>query len=120
MRVLLVDDDDDLVDVMRGLLADEGARVHVAHSLGEVERQRDDALASDLAILDVNLGAGQPSGVDVFEWLRAGGFAGRVVFLTGHARAHPLVTAAAAIPGTRVLSKPIGLRELEQLVEGGA
>lgn len=106
-RILLVEDDKDLAELMRELLGDVGAQTYVAHSLGEAKAQYTDVLACDLAIVDINLGEGQPSGVDVHAWLRAESFGGEIVFLTGHARSHPLVVAAAATPSTRILAKPI-------------
>lgn len=118
MRILLVDDDGDLLEVMGLLLSEGGAQVLAARSMEEVQARRGDALACELAFLDVNLGSGRPSGVDLCDWLRQEGFAGRVVFLTGHARSHPLVARAAAVAGTRVLSKPISARELDGLIAG--
>jgi FixJ family two-component response regulator len=107
-RILLVDDDVELGAVMCELFRDAGAEdCLVAHSLHELEQQRDRALGCDLAIVDVNLGHDQPSGLDVHRWLRDSGYQHRIVFLTGHAQSHPLVMAAARTPGTEVLAKPI-------------
>src|SRR4051794_8617932 len=118
MRILVVDDDVDLADILREVLSSEGVAVSVAHSLAEVQAVRGEALESALAILDVNLGLGCPSGLDVSAWLRTQGFPGRVVFHTGHARSHPLVRAAASEPGAQILSKPIDVAALEGLISG--
>jgi CheY-like chemotaxis protein len=117
-RILIVEDDADLALLLSELLAGSGAETCVAHSLDEVQAQEHEALACDLAILDVNLGAYEPTGVDVSRWLRDQGFEGPVVFLTGHARSHPMVAEAASVPGSRVLAKPIAAEDLSLLAEG--
>lgn len=83
---------------------------------GRDEGGRGRRLACRVAILDVNLGEGQPTGVDAYEWLRAHSFAGSVVFLTGHAPTHPAV-ALAVKSGARVLAKPIKIDELHALLK---
>lgn len=111
-RVLIVEDDHDLAEVEHELLVAAGAMCVVVHSLAEAQLAEDDVLRCDTAIIDVNLGLGQPSGVDVHAWLRSRGFIGRVVFLTGHARTHPLVRQAATTPGTTILAKPVSAHQL--------
>lgn len=115
--ILLLDDDDDLRETVGELIALWGTRCLALPSLAAMTAEERAVLACRLAILDVNLGDGQPSGVDAFEWLRRRRFAGRVVFLTGHARSHPAV-ARAATTGVQVLAKPLDTFELRQLVEG--
>lgn len=117
--VLIVDDDEDLRAVTQDIFEALGVR-HVvsAASLREVEERRDEVLACELAILDINLGSGQPSGVNVYEWLDREGFAGRIVFLTGHASDDPRVKAAASLAGSVVASKPLSVAELRELIGG--
>jgi FixJ family two-component response regulator len=79
-------------------------------------RHREEVLESRLMILDINLGVGVPSGVDAYRWLRAHGFPGTVVFLTGHARTHPEALEARKLPGVRVLEKPVGVDVLGTLL----
>jgi DNA-binding response OmpR family regulator len=118
--VLLVDDDDDLREVLRDFLTGEGVEQCVtATSLAEVQSKAASALVAELAILDVNLGPGRPTGVDVCQWLRAQGFAAPIVFLTGHAASDPRVVEALAVANARVLSKPIGVDEITKLVTKG-
>src|SRR5688572_10733834 len=106
--VLIVDDDEDLREVLSQLLLVEGVRCCVAAaSLAEVQANGERALAAALAILDVNLGDEQPSGVEVCRWLRDNGFAAPIVFLTGHGATEPRVVEASKVPRTRVLEKPI-------------
>lgn len=117
--VLFVDDDDDLRAVMQDILPRLGVRrVVAAGSLREVEVRRDETLACELAILDINLGHGQPNGVRVCEWLEREGFAGRVVFLTGHASSDPRVQEAARLAGSVIASKPLSAAALRELIGG--
>ncbi|HVK73302.1 MAG TPA: response regulator [Kofleriaceae bacterium] len=118
--VLFVDDDADLRELMREVLLRLGVpEVTGASLLGEVQARRDEALACDLAMLDINLGRDQPTGVNVYDWLRREGFAGRIVFLTGHAASDPRVREAAALDGARIMSKPLTVAELGRLLEEG-
>ena len=115
--VLLVDDDPDLLEVM-GLLVDhQGLGYLAARSLAEVQAVGAELGALSLAILDVNLGVGQPTGVEVCTWLRDQGVACPIVFLTGHAPDHPLVREAAGTEH-RVLAKPLATRTLQDLLRG--
>ena len=115
--VLFVDDDDDLREVMETMLRRLGVQ-HVigAGSLHEVKERIGPALGCQLAIIDINLGHGQPTGVHVHEWLHAQGFVGDTVFLTGHATNDPRVREAATIAGSRIASKPLSVAELRELI----
>jgi len=116
--VLVLDDDIDVRESVGDLVAILCGRDCVSvGSFAELSAARERALACAVAIVDINLGAGQPNGLDAYEWLRAQRFAGRILFLTGHAATHPLVQEAAALDGGRVLAKPIGLNELRDAVE---
>lgn len=106
-RVLICDDDVDLVEVMGEFLRDSGIDCVTTHSFDEVRAHRDEALACSMAFLDVNLGAGRPSGVDVFRWLQQQRFGGTVVFLTGHATGDPELAGTQTL-GMPVLAKPLG------------
>jgi DNA-binding NtrC family response regulator len=115
--VLFVDDDEDLREVMSDILRRLGVRAVVtAGSLREVQARRDEALTCQLAIIDINLGPDEPTGVNVYEWLEREGFAGRVVFLTGHASKDPRVQQAARLTGSVIASKPISAGELRNLI----
>ena len=116
-RVLFVDDDEDLGDVMRASLERLGVKtVMFARSLDEVQARRDEVLACELAVLDINLGPGVPNGVAVKQWLEQQGFAGTIIFLTGHGSNDPRVREAASDGGSRIASKPISLDELRTLL----
>jgi FixJ family two-component response regulator len=118
LAVLIVDDDRDLRESMRDIMGLLGVDSCVlAASLAEVERAADQVLGCGLAIVDINLGPGQPTGVEVVHWLQHRSFLGKIVFLTGHGQGDPRVRAAAELAGTRLLTKPINAKVLTQLVE---
>jgi FixJ family two-component response regulator len=114
--LVVLDDDEDLLDSLVVLFEDLGARCAGVKSVPELTSLGDAALGCRLAILDVNLGPEALTGLDAYAWLRAHDFAGRVVFLTGHARSHPLVEAVRKL-GALVLEKPVAAAELEALLE---
>jgi DNA-binding NtrC family response regulator len=112
-KTLVIDDDEDLrlllCEVVTSLSNGECLAVR---SFDELVVHQAEALGCDLALLDVNLGVDVPNGLDVLEWLRAHDFQGRVVFLTGHARTHPLVESARCTAEVPVLEKPVTLDTL--------
>lgn len=119
--VLLVDDDEDLRAAMEDVLHRFGVRRLIeAGSLRDVEDQREEALACQLALVDINLGYGEPTGINVFEWLEQHGFTGRVVFLTGHGSQDPRVQRAASLAGSQVASKPLTTAKLREMIGANA
>jgi len=118
-HVLVVDDDEDLRQALGDVLVEIlGVDWIGAASFEELVGLGERALACDVAILDVNLGAGRPSGIDAFEWLKGNGFRGRIVFLTGHARSDPLVAQAWGERSAHVYQKPMTLELLGAIVDG--
>ena len=117
--VLYVEDNDDLrelvVELVTAVLKHRGVGVG---SYEELVGLGDEALGCSIAILDINLGPNRRSGIDAYAWLRANGYTGRIVFLTGHASAHPLVVEAQRIGDAEVFSKPIEPDRLRSIVEG--
>jgi DNA-binding NarL/FixJ family response regulator len=119
--VLLVDNDPDVLEAVGDLVTLISREPCVAvRSLAELMRVAARALACELAIVDLNLGPGAPSGVEVLAWLRAQRFAGRVVFLTGHPYDNPLVQHAGRLGQAQVLRKPIELEALSALIRDPA
>lgn len=118
MRILLVDDDDDLREVMSELLTAVGHEVCGVDGVAALEAQADNALASRISILDLNLGAGRPSGMDAYRWLRSRKYPGHIAFLTGHGRSFPLVEEARRLGDGSIsfLQKPIGLQVLQNVL----
>lgn len=107
-KILFLDDSEDMRDLM-GILAKSklGEECLTLDSFDALKSHEAEALDSSLAILDVNLGKGKPSGLDAFNWLIEHHFKGKIFFLTGHARSHPLIVKACET-GAGVWAKPIG------------
>jgi DNA-binding NtrC family response regulator len=118
MRVLFLDDDSDLREAMADMLTDLAHEPMTVASVAELKAHEEGALGAKLAILDLNLGLGAPSGVDAYRWLRSRSFAGRVAFLTGHGRSFPVVREATKLGDPTVvnLEKPLSLHDLEALL----
>ena len=117
--VLYVEDNDDLRELVVELVT-----VVLKHrcvgvgSYEELVALGKEALGSSVAILDINLGPDQRSGIDAYAWLRDQGYKGRIVFLKGHASTHPLVVEAQRIGDAEIFSKPIEPDCLRSIVEG--
>src|SRR4051812_20448553 len=91
--LLLLDDDEDVLEALALSFEGRGTRCLRLRSVAELLSAAEVALGCMAALLDVNLGPGEPTGLDAYRWLESQGFKGRVVFLTGHAHAHPLLDA---------------------------
>ena len=118
--VLYVEDNDDLRELVVELVSVVLKRRCVGvGSYEELAALGEEALGASVAILDINLGSNRRSGLDAYAWLRANGYTGRIVFLTGHARTHPLVVEAQRIGDAQIFSKPIEPDRLRSIVEGG-
>jgi DNA-binding response OmpR family regulator len=113
-RVLVVEDDADLSDVMVGALASDGHEV--ARALDG--RAALDALAErpfDLVLLDLALGPGGLDGVEVCRRLRAGGDDTHVVVVTAREGEADVVLVLEAGADDYV-TKPVGIAELRSRV----
>jgi DNA-binding NtrC family response regulator len=118
VKVLLLDDDPDLRDMLGEVIVDVcQSHCLLAASYDDLVALGPRVFGCQLAILDVNLGPGAPSGVDACQWLLDNGFAGRIVFLTGHARSHPAVKRASQVAAASVHQKPISLDTILSLME---
>jgi FixJ family two-component response regulator len=112
--VFLLDDDPDLLASLAEMIQTLFDRpCVVADSFASMVAQEATVLGCAVAILDINLGANRPSGVDAYRWLKQAGFAGRVAFLTGHVHQQPPVDSA-----VEVIHKPASLSTLRALVDG--
>ncbi len=112
-RVLVVEDDSDLREVMAGALAGDG---HVVVEAADGHAALD-ALAAqtfDLVLLDIGLGAG-PDGVEVCRRLRGAGEAAHVVAVTARDGEADAVLALEAGADDYV-TKPVGIAELRSRV----
>ncbi len=117
--VLYVEDNDDLRELVVELVTVVLKRRCVGvGSYEELAALGAEALRCNVAILDINLGPDQRSGIDAYGWLRDQGYKGRIVFLTGHASTHPLVVEAQRIGDAEIFSKPIEPDRLRSIVKG--
>src|SRR5689334_6825720 len=117
--ILFVDDSSDLCQIIEAMCQSlpEVECVCVT-SMSAVQERAAQILRTGLAILDVNLGPGEPSGVDIYRWLRGKNYHGKIVFLSGHARTDPQVEEAARISGVDFFQKPLPFDEIEELILG--
>lgn len=118
MTAALLDDDADLLEALADLLRTRDCRCLTARSVSELQALGREVLDADVAVLDINLGPGQPTGIDAYEWLMHEHFAGRLLFLTGHAHAHPLVARAERLQRAAVLDKPMDGQTLLDRITG--
>ena len=118
--VFVLEDDTDARTLLKLLFEGEGAVCQTFGAVAELMDAYDRVEAFGLAVLDVNLGEGLPTGIDAYLWLREMGFAGRIAFLTGHARSHPILAQELRRTPVRVLEKPMGADEIARLLEEGA
>jgi FixJ family two-component response regulator len=116
---VLLDDDADLLEAIAELLEMSDCRCLLARSVDELRELGPQALSADVALLDINLGPGQPSGIDAYDWLLGQGFAGRLLFFTGHAQGDPMVARAARRKRAQVLVKPMDASTLLERILGG-
>lgn len=114
--IIFLEDSEDLRELMSELIRNRwGLECRTYASYDELVAAGDDVLTARLALLDINLGDNRKSGIDALNWLRERGFAGRICFLTGHGRLHPLV-ASASVSDVEVLAKPLKVSELELII----
>ena len=119
-KVLILEDDCDLAasyQMILGLMLPH--QLHVLHDMKEMLASSADALACDVALIDVDLGHNQPTGLDAYQWLRENGFKGSIFFVTGHARTHPAVVEAVELNGVSLLQKPVELDRLIEAINSG-
>lgn len=115
--VMILDDDDDLRDTLAEMLQIMcGVDAVVAPDVAGMVAASNEVLHCILAFIDVNLGAGQPTGIDAFHWLVDHEFHGHIVFLTGHARLHAQVEEAVSTGVAEVVQKPASAKLLCALV----
>ncbi len=120
-RVLFVDDSSDLCQIMEIMCQSlRGVECICVLSMSAVLERAAQVLRTDLAILDVNLGPGEPSGIEIYRWLKGQNYSGKIVFLSGHTRTDPQVVAATRLPGVDFFQKPLGFSQIEALILGKA
>jgi DNA-binding NtrC family response regulator len=116
--ILVLEDDVDLRELLAMAFASVGSdTVLTAGSVGELQALGTSILHCANAVLDVNLGPGQPSGIDAARWLRSSGFHGGLVFLTGHATAFPGLRNACKELDAQLYEKPVPFERLAAIVQ---
>jgi response regulator of citrate/malate metabolism len=119
--VLLIDNDEDLLEALSDWVKVISGKPCLAlRGLAELMRVGPRALEHDLALVDINLDPGAPTGMDVCAWLRGHRFRGRIVFLTGHGQGDPIVQRACRLGRAEVLRKPIEINRLAELINAEA
>src|SRR5215831_4848845 len=117
--VLFVDDSRDMCEVMEALCQSlPEVECICVNSMSAVQERAAQVLRTSLAVLDVNLGPGEPSGVEIYRWLKGRNYRGKIVFLSGHARTDPHVEEAATISGVDFFQKPLPFEQIEALILG--
>ncbi|MGZ3721950.1 MAG: response regulator [Bdellovibrionales bacterium] len=111
--VFLLDDDEDLRPVLAELINSHcDCRILALESYQAMFERANAVLSTRIAFLDVNLGRGKPNGIDAYEWLLRNNYKGKILFLTGHAKNHPLVSKAMGLGNATVLCKPVPAMDL--------
>ena len=114
LRVLVVDDEPDLCEIVKRVLSRAGAEVHTASGLAGAERFcAEHPAAIDLAITDLKLNDG--SGVQVAEVVRAHCPDALIMYMSGL----PYFDAAVVElgPDASVVAKPFRATELVDMVQ---
>jgi DNA-binding response OmpR family regulator len=112
--ILVLEDDDDLRETI-GDVFEEAGTIKAA-TMREMQSQAAGVLQCRVAVLDVNLGPGEPGGLEAAAWLRNQGFKGRIIFLTGHAASYPDLVDRSRELGAQVVEKPTQFTRLEEIV----
>ncbi|MBD3161139.1 MAG: response regulator [Candidatus Eisenbacteria bacterium] len=121
MRIILIDDHEEIRETFGELLSEEGYRVTCC-ATGMSALVRIGAERPDLVLLDLNLG--DLSGFDVLRTLRADPELGRtpVLFISGVILDQELLRERTGDPGARLLLKPVDpailLEEIRQAIGG--
>lgn len=111
-RIFFLDDSEDLRALMARLVkAKLGEDCLCLNSVKDLIANKAEVPGSRIAILDINLGIGEQTGLDAFFWLQDQGYKGSIFFLTGHARSHPLITKACD-SGAKVWAKPVQTNQI--------
>ncbi|HEX7838052.1 MAG TPA: response regulator, partial [Kofleriaceae bacterium] len=112
-RILAIDDDDDVVYIIRAYLEPHGHAVATATS-SEQALEIAAAQAFDLVLCDI--GMPKQNGIDVCRSLRGGGYLGKLVLMTGYDH-YALSDEQRAPECDALLKKPFVGGELIRLIE---
>lgn len=106
--IVFLDDNKDLCELIQSVIESQLPVDCVCFAnVAQFKNEEENVLGSQVAILDIELGFKQPSGIDAYKWLKENCYEGHVFFLTGHGQSNPLVQAAVGL-GADIWEKPIG------------
>lgn len=106
-EIVFLDDSSDLRDLLCLYIRNNMKVASVGFSsFQDFQKSRDIVLNSKIAVLDIELGANQPSGIDAYKWLMENSYQGKIFFLTGHGNLHPGVKEAMGL-NAPILEKPM-------------
>lgn len=115
--ITFLEDNEELREVLSEVTKSElGEEVLSFKSFDELVKHRTEVLQTKMAILDINLGSDQPTGVQAFHWLKSQGYTGKICFLTGHGKTHPMVQAASE-SGAEIWKKPMYANALCEAIQ---
>jgi DNA-binding NtrC family response regulator len=113
-RVLIIDDDDQLVDAYRDYLSESGYQVDCAQELEEAQTLLAH-FSYSVVITDLRLSKLAFGGLDIVKYVREGSMKTRIIVLTAYG--WPELKAEASAAGADVfLRKPLRLKELGKTV----
>jgi len=113
-RILVVEDDKGVAQVLESMLLRSGYQVHLAHD-GPTAHSLIDTQAFCVAILDLNLGRDEVSGIDLLAVLRERSPETAVILLTGYATLDSAI-AAVRLGAHDYMLKPANLAQLRQSI----
>jgi signal transduction histidine kinase len=116
LKILCVDNEEAILEAMRGLLEHWGCDVRTALSLKRIDRERLlEGWYPDLVLMDYHLD--QTSGLDAIEWLRHN-LGGHLPAALVTADRTPAVRALAEERGIAVINKPVKPAALRATISG--
>lgn len=115
-KVMLLEDNEDMRLLMAKFLTLKlGCQCLGLSSVSALKARREEVVQQDVAILDIDLGTDQPSGLDAWQWMSTLPFSGKIIFLTGQAKSNPLVNDVRRA-GAIVIEKPVRPEDLVNVV----
>lgn len=114
-RILVIDDDDEVRELLSALLVRQGAEVQAVAGL-EREAAQVWARSIDRVLVDLDLGT-HGSGLDAIRALRQAGFNGRIV-ATSADGGQPVAARASAAGATAFIGKPFDFERLFRMLDG--
>lgn len=119
--VLIVDDCDDMLEIEK-IFIERHCESHAvtANNLEDLKKLGDKVLECKLAFLDLNFGESEPTGIEIYHWLKEKGFSNPIFFLTGNGSDSDLAVEAEKLGQGALLTKPIVPALFTKLVQDPA